>query len=566
MFLKNDMRPAMAGAAPCNAGNADRQKQKDAFAFAGAGEAEDFNSFHQHAGREDIHRSRTGRRPQQPKGPNKKMIIIIAAAAVVVLLLALIIGVMLTRDKHITYEDNAYLAYADDTGNYHVTVNGKVLDFEFEGEVNVTPAADLSFAYVTDETADGINIYLLEGDKLTSISYSAVSEALSFASLKPGVIYRNDNKYYVYSERYGEEYFAKDVLSCLISGDASTVVYTKADKKNAAETDLYLYQDSSNNMIASNCTPVALSNYGDYLYATSLDADGNTNLYMISTKKLDKVAVPNSTGFTGFAGLNVKGNEALFYTVSAASGKTSTCLFRVKQGETLVLANSLLTQNSVDPSIAVYDSFADTYFSGITTNEEGNVAYPTYHLSKKFECTKIASYSGKFSADGNYFYYINNDSELRQMDLSDGNRTSKMLFEDVVDFAITEKGNVYVLNSDDELRFYKLSTNKRTVIYQETSAISFYQYANKVYFAGADDADVSVYISEEGSEKSIAKFGSTQISNVPSFTNTNSKRSYAYYYDSDNGALMLFYTANGKSFKLITQDCEGINGIEVDYN
>lgn len=565
MFLKNDMRPVTAGVAPCYAGKTDRQKQNDAFAFAGAGEAEDFNSFHPHAGRDDMNRSRTGRQTKKSAGPNKKTILIIAAAAVVLLLLILVVGVIVTRDKHITYKNNAYLAYADDTGNYHVTVNGTVLDYEFEGDVQVIPSADLSFAYVTDETADGLNIYLLEGTKLSGISYSAVSEAVSFASLKPGVIYRNDNKYYVYSERYGEEYFAKDVLACLISGDASTVVYTKADKKNAAETDLYLYQDSSNNMIASNCTPVALSNYGDYLYATSLDSDGNTNLYMISTKKLEKIPVPNSTGFTGFAGLNVKGNEVLFYTV-ASSGKTSTCLFRVKQEETLVLANSLLTQNAVDSSIAVYESFADTYFSGVTTNESGNVAYPTYHLSKKFECTKIASYSGKFSSDGNYFYYINNDSELRQMDLSDENRTSKMLFEDVVDFAITEKGNVYVLNSDDELRFYKLSTNKRTVIYQETTKISFYQYANKVYFAGADDADVNVFISEEGSEKSIAKFGSTQISNVPSFTNTNSKKTYAYYYDSDNGALMLFYTSNGKSFKLITQDCEGINGIDIDYN
>lgn len=566
MFLKNDMRPAVAGASANFADKADRQKHNDALSFAGAAEAEDFNAFHPHAGRDDMSKQRAGSKQKRSGGSDKKLIIIIAAAVAVILLLALIIGVALSGDKHITYEDNAYLAYADAEGTYHVTVNGKVLDHEFEGDVEVIPSADLSFSYVTDETADGTKVYLLEGKELTSITYSAVAETLSFASLKPGVIYRNDSKYYLYSDKYGEQYLGKDILSCLLSGDASTVVYTKKDSKaDGNDSELWMHKNDSNEKIAKNCNPVALSNYGDYLYVTSPDTEGINSLYVVPTKKLEKIPVPNSSGFTGFSGLNVKGTEAIFYTVNT-EGKTATCLFRMKKEETLVLASSLLTQATVDPSIAIYDSFADTYFSGISTNEEGNIAYPTYHLSKKFECVKIAAYQGKFSPDGKYFYYVNNDGELRQMDLSDENRTGKMLFEDVVDYAITEKGNVYVLNAEDELRFYKLSTGKRSVIYQDAEKMSFYQYANEVYFSGSEEADVSVFISEEGSEKDIAKFGSTQISNVPSFTHPNGKRSYAYYYDSDNGALMLFYTANGKSFKLITQDCEGINGIEVNYD
>ena len=154
MFLKNDMRPAVAGVAANFADKADRQKHNDALSFAEAAEAEDFNAFHPNAGRNDMNKQRTGRQTKKSGGPDKKLIIVIVAAVAVVLLLALIIGVALSGDKHITYEDNAYLAYADTEGMYHVTVNGKVLDHEFEGEVQVVPSADLAFAYVTDETSD----------------------------------------------------------------------------------------------------------------------------------------------------------------------------------------------------------------------------------------------------------------------------------------------------------------------------------------------------------------------------------------------------------------------------
>jgi hypothetical protein len=89
-----------------------------------------------------------------------------------------------------------------------------------------------------------------------------------------------------------------------------------------------------------------------------------------------------------------------------------------------------------------------------------------------------------------------------------------------------------------------------------------YNYGNTVYFSEEGDTDVSVFISKEGSAKEICKFGSTQINNVPYFTHPTSKKTYAVYYDNDTDAMALYYTSNGKRFKLVTQDCGSVVGME----
>lgn len=566
MFLNNHMRPVLSGVGtqpnPMLHGNSKR----DAFAFSGASETEDFNAF-QNAGQDGSFQRQPSRRPNSSRGGwNKKLIILIAVAAVAVILLAAIVALAVTRDKSITYEDNAYIAFADEEGNYRVAVNGTILDFEFEGDVEVIPSADYSFAYVTDQTTDGVNLYVLEGKELTLVTLSPVQEILSYASLKPGAIYRDDRgRHYLYSEKVGDVSIGKNVINCLLSGDASTIVYTKTDNKNPAETDLVLFHDdNTEETIGSNCLPVALSNYGDYLYVSSVNTeDGASSLYFYETKNQDGIMteVPSSDGFTSVTAINRKGTEIIFTTTNAEL-KVSSSLFRLKKEETTYLAGALLGIQAVDPDISIYDSFADTYFSGMLVSDKGT-AYPTYHLNKKFECIKIANYSGKFSNDGKYFYFINNEGQLREMDLNDENRAQSKVFDGVVDFAITEKGNIYALNDENTLRFYQRSANKRPRISDEATKISMYNFANTVYFTEQGDENVNVFASEEGSAKEICKFGSTQINNIPYFTNPNSKKTYAVYYDNDTDTLALYYTTNGKRFKLVTQDCGSVAGMDA---
>lgn len=564
-MINNNMRPAFAGAGAQSNSTLHGQSKRDAFAFSGASETEDFNAFQNATQDADFKKKPQRRQKSSGGGLNKNLIIMIAVAAVVVILLAAIVVLAVTRDKSITYKDNAYIAFADENGNYRVAVNGSILDFEFEGDVSVTPSADYSFAYVTDETADGKNLYVLEGRDLTLVTLSPVQEILSYASLKPGAIYRDDRgRHYLYSEKVGDVSIGKNVINCLLSGDASTVVYTKTDSKNPAETDLILFHDdNTEENIGSNCIPVALSNYGDYVYVSSLNSeDGAFSLYFYETKKQDGIMseVPSSKGFTSITAINRKGTEIIFTTTNTEL-KVSSSLFRLKKEETTYLAGVKLDIQSIDPEIAIHDSFANTYFSGMLVSDKGT-AYPTYHLTKKFECVKIANYSGKFSNDGKYFYFINNEGQLREMDLNAENRDQSKIFDGVVDFAITEKGNIYALNDENTLRFYQRSANKRPRISDEATQISMYNFANTVYFTEEGDTDVSVFCSEEGSAKSICKFGSTQINNLPYFTSPNSKKTYAVYYDTDTDALALYYTANGKRFKLLTQDCESVAGFD----
>ena len=563
MFLNNSMHPALAGAGAQSNPTIHNDSKRDAFAFSGASETEDFNAF-----RDSDHDAGFKKQPRRnPKssggGLSKGMIIAIAVAAVVVILLAAIIAFAVTRDKSIKYEDNAYIAFADEDGNYRVAVNGTILDDEFEGDVTVTPSADYSFAYVTDETSEGKNLYVLKGKDLELVTMGPVQDIISYASLKPGAIYVDENgRHCLYSEKVGDISIGKNVTSSMLSGDASTVIYTKLDKNG--ETDVILLRDDySEENLGSNCVPVAISNYGDYLYTASINKEsGVSSLYFYKTKNQDGIMeeVPNSEGFTGITAINRKGTEIVFTTTNAEL-KVSSSLFRLKKAETTYLAGVVLGIVPVDPQISIYDSFADTYFSGMLISEKGT-AYPTYHLSKKFECVKIANYSGKFSNDGDYFYFINNEGELREMDLTDENRTQAKLFDGVVDFAITEKGNVYALNDENELRFYQRSSNKRPKISDDATGISMYNYGNTVYFSEEGDTDVSVFISKEGSAKEICKFGSTQINNVPYFTHPTSKKTYAVYYDNDTDAMALYYTSNGKRFKLVTQDCGSVVGME----
>lgn len=566
MFSNHTMRPAVAYAGIDAHKNQNADLRQSAMQFQnGASEAEDFHAFHPNAGRDEVRRRPQPRNNGRPTNNNNKknLIIAVCAAAALLLLILVVIVVALSGSDHITFEDNAYIAYADGDGNFYVSVNGSVLDHKFEGEVEVSPAEDHSFAYVTDTSAEGVQIYLLNGKKLETITTSPVESAIAFAGLKPGVIYRENDRIYLYTEEMGEDMVTKDPSAedFFISGDASTVIFTSAVENSAGETQLHLYQDGSSTKIAKNSSPVAISNYGDYIYAKAMGKDGTYSLYVITAKDQEKLLVDKSSGFTHIIDMNVKGDEVLFCTLGSTAD-IYTCLYRFDDHETTQLVKTLLSPAQADPSIAIYGSFKDTYMEGITNPLAEGSTTATYYLNKKFEINKISPFAGQFDAEGNYFYYINGSKDLIQLDLNDENYNKVSIDEDVVDFALTEKGNVYSLNDENQLRFYKVSTARRTKIADDITTISMHEYANEIYFTMSDDIDVSVFTSKEGSDEEMAKWGSTQISSVPFFSNASSQKTYAYYYDIDNG-WMLFYTANGKSFKLISNDCGAINGVEI---
>ncbi len=575
MFSKNDLRPAYAAASKSSS-QPTPQKATAAPLVFDTEETGDFHGFNQGNSRTDMPRRRpegAGRRPAPAKkGPNKKALFLAAAAAiaVVAILVVVLVLVLTARAKDIKYENNTYLVYNDDKGAYHVLVNGDDLDEKFQGEVTLFPSADRSFAYVFDQSSDGVQAYILEGKKLSKVTPGRVAQILSYASLDPGVIYLRDGSYYVWSEKGGDQQFikqSKNPEKFILSGDASTVLYTADKEKGDAVYEyLYVFADGVTTELARNYIPAALSNEGDYIYAYTVNTERDTKeLYYIDPDdKENPVKIKTSASFCDDVTpvLNVKGDEILFYTTNGSEFKT--LLYRAKKNKTYTIGSGVLVPAEVDPKVAVPGEFAETYLTQVQLTDSKSLS--TYFITKKYEGDEICKFAGKFSPDGDYFYYVNNDDSLMQLDLKKDERR-KINHEDIIDFVITAKGNLYTLDDSKQLRFYKVSTGKTTPVSYDTTDISLYTYSNHIYFAEEETENVNVWISEEGSEKEKVKMDKIQITRTPTFTNPTAKKTYAYYYDATAG-WQLYYTGNGKSFDLITDSGSNIiiNGSPVDHN
>ena len=566
MFSKNEFRPAQACAAASGANSAYRRATHEGVMYE-AGETEDFNSFQSNTGRPEGTRPTRAPRPaaraQKKPFSNKVLIIAIAAAAVVLLLTVLIIGLIAGRSNHITYKDNAFIAYADEANIYHVLANGKQMDVEFEGEVELVCAADNSFAYAVDNGPEGYHVYLLDGKKITALTTTPVDDVLAFATLAPGFVAQEPNDFRLYTEDGDERIVKRDASpeNFFISADASTVVYTAIPTASdaSAERRMYIYQDESAVPIKGSM-PVGVSNYGDYVYATR-SKDGVVDLYVITTKDAEPYQIEKSTGFVEIIATNVNGDEVLFRTSDGTTSNSHIYTFKKKgEGVTYSIGARRMTPFAADPEIAIYESFAEIYMGGI--NDEGK-DMGVYYVFDDYTARRIApTQSGKFTANGDYYYFIhetNGNYILKRIDLK-ADFTSEKIYDGALELCVTKKDNVYFIDDNGSMRFYdasKDSNPKKQGLGEDISGMTFYTYGNTIYYTIEDaEGNAQVFCSEEGSEKELCEMGSMKLSELPTFSHPNLKKCYAYYYDEAEGSWLLFYTSNGSRFKLVTNDCQ----------
>ena len=558
-------------------------------------EAEEFNAFNASS----APAKEAKKRPQQKKAKgapkkkgsflkkiDKKIFIGIAIGLLVLLLVAGIVVFALSRDRHIMREDNAFLVYADADNHYHLLVNGNEIEKDFEGEVELKVAENNAFAYVIDRGEDGYYIYLLKGKKLEPITQSGVGKPIAYAMLEPGVLYEDGDKIRLWNEDVGETTVARlsnGAANFMISGDASTIVYTEPNKNSTAQVEFKLFRPSEGveESLGSSkivYTPERISNYGDYVYASFIKNDVK-NLCVFKTNDLDELSgspIAESDNFTRIIDINAKGDELLFYTTKLSKNNervASTMLFRYDHEEPtaeLLLNNGILSPKKVDPDIVYFDDFEDVY---MTAGKPSDLTARAIYRMDKYVPTKLANY--KIAADSvatdpsvidpqeRYLYYINEDQELIQMDLKDENHNVTARIDDVQDFYITQKGNIYFLESEGTLRFREANKKRNNRIAEDVLDISFYRYANTLYYT--KDEAASIFMTKEGSVEEPVKMDSAQVTSLPLFTETNCKQTYAASYDTDNGG-RIFFTANGKKFKQLTNDCEWItyNNISSD--
>jgi hypothetical protein len=499
--------------------------------------------------------------------------LVIVAAVVVVLLFALVISVAFNSTNNIEMTDNTYIAYTEDGQTYRIATNGSVLDSVFESEPIITPSLDHSFAYVECEGEDGIMLYLLRDKKLEEITMegSSVTKVIAYAQLKPGIVYEEEGKYYIYTENMGEDLIVKTegADNFLISDDASTVVYTLPIEDSADEYKMYSFRNGTSDAIGvKNCKPIMLSADGEYIYGQALTASSADKLYCITLKDGEKYPVGEGF-FGGITAINVDGDEIMYYAINDT--RFTTYIYNAKKDTSYEIAKNygIFTPVSPDTNVVRYGSFKDVYVESFSlgglADSEGAISGYTYYINKKYEAEPIAKATGKFSPDGDYFYYINARGTLYQVDLSKRDETDKKIFEDTVKFEITQKGNIYMLISDSSesglLYYYKPSTGSKKAINKVTTEISMHNYANKLYYTTEED---QVFVTEEGSKGEPVKFDSIQLINLPYFSTPDSKKTFAYYYDEETMLWSIFYTSNGKSFDLITSECESVWGSLID--
>lgn len=568
MLFNNRMRPAFATAGVAKNHSVQRTERNEALSFSTNTEADDFGAFTSDQTRERAPKrerpASAGKKPAK-KGSSRTLIIAIVAVVAVVLLCVVIGALILNSSKDIVYTNNTYLAYVEDNGNYRVAVNGKTLDDVFYGTTRVIPSLDRSFAYVECNATGGYQLYLLEGKKLTPLTTenSAVTEVIAYAQCAPGVLFYENGRVCLYNDVLGTRKVDNnaEAANFLISDDATRVVYTRPSPIGEG-LRVYLFDGSSAPIEGlKNCIPVQLSADGKYLYAYGDTESQPRKLYCITTEDGKKSPVCEAN-FGGITAMNVAGDEIIYYTLSDT--KITASVYSYKQKLSFEIAKDKGIFSPVgNGEIARYATFADCYFEsspllGDVSEDGTQVLRYTYHINKKFDESKsIIKATGKFSPDGKYFYYLHPTTKfLYQVDLSDLTKDHVKIYTDdsVIDFAITQKGNLYILDSSQLLVFRKPTSLRNERISMEATAISMHQYANQIYFTELED--VNIYVSKEGSAPEIAKFGESQLEALPEFNTGDIKRTYAYFY-TDIGC-SLYYSANGKTFKKASNECANV--------
>lgn len=561
MFYKNNYRPAMATAGYAPQGSK-KATVKEGVLFNNASDAtDDFGAFNSSSRSAQKKSSNAQKKPPMFEFNLKTILILAAALLAVVLLIVVFVSIANSTGSHLMNKNNAYLSYEID-GQYYVAVNGEVLDTTFENEISLVRAVDNSFAYVIEHTDDGEQVYILEKKELRTVLSSPVTEIITLAEQKPGIIYRKENGSVHFYTDDDEARITRNTATgnFIMSADGSAVVYTEPVEGDELKSNLSLYVDGSADNLEDNMVPVAVSNGGKYVYAYALVATETSiskKLYVIRTEE-DGEKFEITDNFEGITYMNIKGDEIIYYT-GVSSDKVRSHVYNAKKHESYEIGAGKCEPLIADPNVACLSTLKNIVVENTIPTEPGTSA--THYIDKKYEASLLSRYNGILNTDGDTFYYIDKDDTLRYINLKDKTRTPEKIVDDVVDFVVTEKNNVYFIKDelDRDLVFYKSSTAKKRTIAGDVTTLSLNRYSNILYFSVDDDA--KAYCTEEGSAKEIASFDRVEIPSTPVFVDEAQKRTYVYLLNPETDLYDVYYTASGNSYKNVARDCDSVNAI-----
>ena len=585
MLFNSNLKPAVAMAGTQASDNPNRRSENNITLMSAEGD--DFGNFVSGSQQKESPAPKKRKPSPERRGSSKKRNItpfIIAGIAIValIIIIAIFVAILSAPKAALNAEDTVYFTYVDSEGKYNVLVNGEAIKTNFENEIKLIPAENNSFAYILEDVdsdefgESGIRMYILK-DKKLKVSQVLADSCVAMAALKPGIIYKYDNMIYRFTET-SDTPITNDTnaTNFIISDDADTIVYTALRTKDGNDMNiLRFFQGSGSDDLCSGFKPLALSYDGQYIYGLS---ETNGRLYYIDTKAKDrapKSITKESYGtFGAITEINSKGNEIVFYTDTQNGAVSFLC--NVEKKSITQLGKGIFRSVNPNPAVIREDTFINSYFSAqsamISTNDDGEIEVDedgeitTYYLTND-GCQKIINKEGKFSYDGKYFYFIDDNDQLKRINLSssDYEKNTEKIYPYVTDFEITQKGDIYIFSSQNEksdtvfLYYYDSSKKSDEVITARADRDSMYICANTLYFSetknSSDGQSTVIYTSTDGSAKTPAEFKGINLTKAPTIQMGTGKNGYAYVVDETSGAMMLFFTSNGKKFDLVAEDC-----------
>ena len=596
MLNKSNMHPAYASVG-LNGSTNNNANINNSNVFFSTAEDDDFNAFGDTSAKpvtqtQKPKRQQKQEKPQQTRAPKRKKrsrlnpkAFLIGAVAIVAIVLVIVLMVALfsSPGKNIRHEDNVFFTYTDADGNYRVVSNGKLIKETFEGEVELLPAKDNSFAYIFEELVNEngesiIQMYILDGKKLSLVDAEATS-IVACAEYEPGIIFKNGTSVQLFTNSVFEDISSNASASdFLISGDASTVVFTEKSGRDNDIIQMIYFRDGGFNDIGETAgiIPSAVSRDGKYVYAH----DASNAFYCLEVTKRGTectqtpIVPATSKTFGGVSELNANGNEVIF-SYAEVDGRVASYIYKVGDDKPTGIAEGIFKYAAADSEVTCPATFIDSYFTAerTVTDENGRTSTVTStYLYTRKGARKLVDARGQFSDDGKYFYYIDSsNSDLVRISLRSKNfeEDAKVISKAIDSFAITEKGDLYTYSkatssSSGTIYFKKFSDSTTKKISSRPDQTSMSACGNSVYFSETVNDEVKIYISTGGATKEEVTFKKvTPASNITIEMGTGDK-GYAYFVDAE-GNTKLLYTRNGKDFDIICDSCF-IPGYNADVN
>ena len=560
MLKRNTPSPAFAGIAY----NKDTsiKKEREGICFSSS-EAKDFNSFSSAPRHKKNGSLKPPKKDLTIEINTRTLSIAIISILAAIVLIVLVSALVASASKNIKFKNNTFLCYEDENGSYVVLKNGKAIRDVFADKITITPAADNSFAYITADTPDGYDVYLLEGKRPKLICDNAQSIE-AYAELCPAVVYVKDDRSIYYYD--GSETVittgSGTASNIVISPDATAVMYNAPARTNPELSALFLYttakdaSDQLNDGSATTVIPVTVSNKGKYalVYTVNPDNKDKKSLFAVLDGKETRL-ITKLNGYFGSVLYKNSDDTEIVFSTTDKNGTNHTYVLDLKKiskkkdNIAHYLGTGISVPQVTDERIVRLDTLKKTYFRN---TEE----LRTFFLDKKYRVLEVADSIGEFDPDLKYFYFVDKQEEekvLCRINIKNGKvKSTTPLNSKVEGFYVTEKGNVYYLDEYFDLFFYKNSQDKSIRIANNVHNIDFYEYKNLLFLEVYDTNGASaVYSSTEGSDHELAKFGGQTISKIPTLTNGYSKNTYAICKDAETDNTVIYYTSNGKSFKKV---------------